>query len=55
MDKHVTRDLFFTLPPAFFFLVLYFTLGTPWNYIFLGLSVVFFILAINVLRAARYN
>ena len=55
MDKHVARDLFFTLPPALFFLLLFFTLGTPWNYIFLALAIVFFILAVRVVRAARFN
>ena len=55
MDKHLARDLFFTLPPAGFFLLLFFKLGTPWSYIFLVLSVVFFILAMRAIRSARYN
>ena len=54
-NRHLARDLFFTLPPAGFFLLLFFKLGTPWNYVFLGLSVVFLILAIQVIVKNRYD
>ena len=40
LDRHLARDLFFTLPPAGFFLLLFFKLGAPWSYVFLALSVV---------------
>ncbi len=50
----LARDLFFTLPPAGFFLLLFFKLGAPWSYIFLALSVVFFVLAIRVVMKSRY-
>ena len=52
--KLLARDLFFTLPPAGFFLLLFFKLGAPWSYIFLALSVVFFVLAIRVVMKSRY-
>ncbi len=52
--KLLARDLFFTLPPAGFFLLLFFKLGSPWSYIFLALSVVFFVLAIRVVMKSRY-
>jgi hypothetical protein len=55
LDRHLARDLFFTLPPAGFFLLLFFKLGTPWSYIFLGLSVLFFILALQAIAKTRYN
>jgi hypothetical protein len=55
LDRHVARDLFFTLPPAGFFLMLFFLLGTPWAYVPLALSIVFFILAADVVRKSRYN
>lgn len=45
---HVARDLFFTLPPAGFFLLLYFEAATPFNWLFLVLSVTFFLLAARV-------
>ena len=52
--RHLARALFFTLPPAGFFLLLFFKLGIPWNYIFLALSVVVFVLAIRVVMKSRY-
>ena len=55
LDRHVARDLFFTLPPAGFFLLLFIKLGEPWSYIFLVLSIVFFVLAIRVIIKSRYN
>jgi uncharacterized membrane protein YdbT with pleckstrin-like domain len=55
LDRHLARDLFFTLPPAGFFLLLFFKVGDPWNYIFLVLSVIFFVLAIRAVRKSRYN
>jgi succinate-acetate transporter protein len=45
---HVARDLFFTLPPAGFFLILYLEEATPFNWLFLALSVTFFVLAVRV-------
>jgi len=55
LNRHIARDLFFTLPPAGFFLLLFFKLGAPWSYIFLALSVVFFVLAIRVVMKSRYD
>ena len=55
LDKHAARDLFFTLPPAGFFLLLFIKLGEPWSYVFLVLSIVFFVLAIRVVIKSRYN
>ena len=55
MNRHLARDLFFTLPPAGFFLLLFFKLGAPWSYIFLGLSVVFFVLAVRSVTKGRYD
>ena len=52
--RYLARDLFFTLPPAGFFLLLFFKLGAPWSYVFLALSVVFFVLAIRVVMKSRY-
>ena len=53
-SKLLARDLFFTLPPAGLFLLLFFKLGAPWSYVFLALSVVFFVLAIRVVMKSRY-
>ena len=53
--RNTLRDLFFTLPPAGFFLLLFFKLGEPWNYVFLALSIVFFVLAARVLIKSRYD
>ena len=55
LNRHLALDLFFTLPPAALFLLLFFTLGRPWNYVFLGLSVVFFLLALRSIRKTRYD
>lgn len=52
--KFLARDLFFTLPPAGLFLLLFFKLDAPWSYAFLALSVVFFVLAIRVVMKSRY-
>jgi hypothetical protein len=46
--RRIAKELFFTLPPAGFFLLLFFKLGAPWSYVFLALSVVFFYLAARV-------
>jgi hypothetical protein len=54
-NRHLARDLFFTLPPAGFFLLLFFKLGEPWSYVFLGLSIVFFVLAARVVMKSRYD
>jgi len=51
--RHTLRDLFFTLPPAGFFLLLFFRLGEPWSYVFLVLSIAFFVLAVRVLFQSR--
>jgi hypothetical protein len=53
--QRTVRDLFFTLPPAGFFLLLFFKLGQPWNYVFLALSLVFFVLALRVVLKGRYD
>jgi len=53
--QRTVRDLFFTLPPAGFFLLLFFKLGEPWNYLFLVLSIVFLVLAARVLIQSRYD
>jgi len=48
-DRRVmAKKLFFTLPPAGFFLLLFFKLTAPWSYVLLALSVLFFILAARV-------
>ena len=48
-DRHrIAKELFFTLPPAGFFLLLFFKLGAPWSYAFLALALVFFYLAVRV-------
>ena len=52
--KLLARGLFFTLPPAGFFLLLFFKLGSPWSYVFLALSVVFVALAIRAVMKSRY-
>ncbi len=44
----MAKPLFFPLPPAGFFLLLFFKLDAPWSYVFLALSVLFFILAARV-------
>ena len=49
------RDLFFTLPPAGFFLLLFFKLEQPWSIVFLVLSLIFFMLAIRVVIQSRYD
>jgi hypothetical protein len=55
LDRHLARDLFFTLPPAGFFLLLFFKVGAPWSYVFLALSIFFFVLAIRVVMKNRYD
>jgi hypothetical protein len=55
LDRHLARDLFFTLPPAGFFLLLFFKVGAPWSYVFLALSIFFFVLAIRVVMKSRYD
>jgi hypothetical protein len=52
--RRIAKELFFTLPPAGFFLLLFFKLGTPWSYVFLALSVVFFVLAVRVVIESRH-
>ena len=52
--RHLAKDLFFTLPPAGFFLLLFFKLGAPWSYVFLALSVLFFVLAVRVVIESRH-
>ena len=53
--QNTIRDLFFTLPPAGFFLLLFFKLEQPWSYVFLGLSILFFVLALRVVVQGRYD
>jgi len=45
---HIARGLFFTLPPAGFFLLMAFKAASPWSWVFLGLALVFFGLALRV-------
>jgi len=53
--RNTLRDLFFTLPPAGFFLLLFFKLSEPWNYLFLVLSIIFFVLAARAVVKSRYD
>ncbi len=55
LNRHLALDLFFTLPPAAVFLLLFFKLGAPWSYVFLGLSVVFLLLALRAIWKTRYD
>ncbi|MBE9505576.1 MAG: hypothetical protein IMY84_02065 [Chloroflexi bacterium] len=48
VSAFTAKPTFFTLPPAGFFLQLFFKPGAPWSYVLLALSVLFFFLTARV-------